>query len=75
MGLVDVESAATQPANRDGPATTAWASTGAAKAGTSAGGAAATLQSVAKFLDALLQFIFTAAAEVLCASLRATDAD
>src|SRR5208282_5216889 len=62
--LVDVE-----------PAATTWASTRTAEAGPATEGATATLHTVAKFLNVLLQFIFAAAAEVLCAPLRTADAD
>src|SRR5258708_36288909 len=72
VGLIYVEAAASHAANHD------WATphSSALSAGTTTKTAEAfPLHAVAKFLDAILKILFVAAAEVLVAALRATDAD
>ncbi len=72
MGLIYVEAAASHAANHD------WATphSSALSAGTTTKTAEAfPLHAVAKFLDAILKILLVAAAEILGAALRATDAD
>src|SRR5260370_7920359 len=72
VGLIYVEPAASHAANHD------WATphSSALSAGTTTKAAEAfPLHAVAKFLNAILKILLAAAAEILGAALRATDAD
>src|SRR5260370_41485791 len=72
VGLIYVEAAASHAANHD------WATphSSALSAGTTTKTTEAfPLYAVAKFLDAILKILLVAAAEILGAALRATDAD
>ncbi len=79
MRLIDVETAAAQPADHDraatraasGPATTSRT----LSPSTAEAGSTLALHAVAKFLDAFLEFIFAADPEILRAALRPGDAD